>query len=249
MKKLFTLILIIILSKIIISQSIVIGSGASMYVSSGADICAGGAGNITGNLIGEGTQCEGSLPVELTTFSAEVKGMAVVLNWQTATEVNNYGFDVEHKTQEVRSEKWEKIGFVDGHGNRNSPKSYSFTDINPTGGNKFFYRLKQIDNDGTYEYSEIVEVEFVPTEFALYQNYPNPCNPSTKIKYTIPQETSVTIKIFDILGNEVMTLVSEKQEAGSYDVEFDGSNLVSGIYIYQMQAGAFNNTKKMLIIK
>jgi hypothetical protein len=185
-------------------------------------------------------------PVELVSFTAEAKSGKVMLNWETATEVNNYGFEIHRK---VSDEEWTTLGYVDGHGNSNSPKIYQFTDNNPAGGSKFNYRLKQIDNDGAYEYSNIVEVEFVPTEFALYQNYPNPFNPSTKIKYSLPQETAVTIKVFDILGNEVRTLVSEKQEAGSYDVDFDGSNLGSGIYIYQMQAGTFSNTKKMLILK
>ena len=191
------------------------------------------------------------VPVELVSFTAEAKSGKVVLNWQTATEVNNYGFEVERQVGSMQSTvgNWTKIGFVDGHGNSNSPKRYNFTDSNPTGGTTFSYRLKQIDNDGTYEYSDIVEVEFVPTEFVLFQNYPNPFNPTTKIKYSIPKESNVTIKVFDILGEEVMTLVNEKQEAGSYDVDFDGSNLVSGIYIYQMQAGEFSNTKKMLIIK
>ena len=186
------------------------------------------------------------LPVELVSFSAVAKGNKVILNWETATEVNNYGFEIHRRANE---DDWITLGFVDGHGNSNSPKIYSFSDNNPTGGTKFSYRLKQIDNDGTYEYSDIVEVEFVPTEFALYQNYPNPFNPTTKIKYSIPRASNVTIKVFDILGEEVITLVNEKQEAGTYNVDFDGSNLDSGIYIYQMQAEDFSSTKKMLIIK
>ena len=190
-------------------------------------------------------------PVELVSFTAEAKSGKVILNWQTATEVNNYGFDIERQVGSMQSTvgNWQKVGFVDGHGNSNSPKTYSFADINPAGGSKFSYRLKQIDNDGTYEYSDIVEVEFVPTEFALYQNYPNPFNPSTKIKYSIPQESIVTIKVFDILGEEVATLLNEKQEAGTYDVDFDGRNLGSGIYLYKMEAETFSQIKKMLIIK
>jgi PA domain/Secretion system C-terminal sorting domain len=185
-------------------------------------------------------------PVELVSFTAEAKSGKVELNWETATEVNNYGFDILRQAQD---DEWVTLGFVDGHGNSNSPKSYSFTDINPSGGSKFKYRLKQIDNDGTYEYSDIVEVEYVPTEFALYQNYPNPFNPATKIKYSLPQESNVTIKIFDILGNQVRTLVKSKQQAGTYEVEFEGTNLVSGIYIYKMQTESFNSTKKMLLMK
>ena len=186
------------------------------------------------------------LPVELSFFTGTVNGKNVELHWRTETEVNNYGFDILRRAQD---DEWITLGFVDGHGNSNSPKNYYFTDNNPSGGSKFGYRLKQIDNDGTYEYSDIVEVEFVPTEFALYQNYPNPFNPSTIIKYSLPQESEVRINVFDILGNEVINLVSEKMEAGTYDVSFEGSNLVSGIYIYQMQAGEFSSTKKMLLMK
>jgi DNA-binding beta-propeller fold protein YncE len=202
-----------------------------------------------GTFISQGTamlEITSILPVELTSFIAVVEKEKVILKWETATEVNNYGFEILRFTQ---NDKWGKIGFVDGHGNSNSPKEYSFTDKNLTGGSHFSYRLKQVDIDGSYEYSDIVEVEFVPTEFALYQNYPNPFNPSTKIKYSLPQETAVTIKVFDILGEEVMTLVNEKQEAGTYEIDFDGGNLVSGIYVYQMQAGSFSNTKKMLLMK
>ena len=187
-----------------------------------------------------------SLPVELSSFTATASSSKILLNWQTATEVNNYGFEILRQAQD---DEWVTLGFVDGHGNSNSPKVYQFTDSNPTGGSKYNYRLKQIDNDGTFEYSDIVEVEYVPTEFALYQNYPNPFNPATKIKYSLPQESNVTIKIFDILGNQVRTLVKSKQQAGTYEVEFEGTNLVSGIYIYKMQTESFNSTKKMLLMK
>jgi hypothetical protein len=106
-----------------------------------------------------------------------------------------------------------------------------------------------MDNDGAYEYSNIVEVEIAPKEFVLYQNYPNPFNPITKIKYSIPKESVVTIKVFDILGNEVRTLISEKQEQGNYEIDFEGGDLASGIYLYKMQAGTFSQVKKMLILK
>jgi len=204
------------------------------------------------------------LPVELTLFTAHIQGSDVRLDWRTETEVNNYGFEMERTSplpppfQGGGGEAgggWEKIGFVEGHGNSNSPKTYSFTDSNPTGGSKFSYRLKQIDNDGTYEYSEIVEVEFAPTDFVLYQNYPNPFNPTTKIRYQLPllggdkRGGLITIKLYDVLGNEVATLVNEEQTAGNYEIDFDGSSLASGMYVYRMQAGEFSNTKKMLILK
>ncbi|MGB5895882.1 MAG: T9SS type A sorting domain-containing protein, partial [Ignavibacteriaceae bacterium] len=114
---------------------------------------------------------------------------------------------------------------------------------------KFSYRLKQIDNDGAYEYSDIIEVEFVPTEFTLYQNYPNPFNPATKIKYSIPKESEVTVKVFDILGAEVITLLNEEKEAGVYEVDFNAQRLASGVYFYRLQAGSFIEAKKMVLMK
>lgn len=198
-----------------------------------------------------------ALPVEMNLFTAELKNDAVLLQWSTATEVNNYGFEVERNTPLYplsRGEAegrgvWKKIGFVEGNGNSNSPKEYSFTDKNLVGGNKFQYRLKQIDNDGKYTYSDIVEINFIPTEFALYQNYPNPFNPVTKIRYQLPKESKVTIMLYDILGSEIRELLSEQKEAGVYELEFKASNLPSGAYIYRMFTGDFNQAKKMMIMK
>ncbi len=186
------------------------------------------------------------LPVELNSFTAEANDYNVILNWQTATEINNYGFDVERK---VTNGDWSKIGFVEGAGNTISPKSYKFTDNKPIGGSKFIYRLKQLDTDGSYEYSDEVEVEIIPTEFALYQNYPNPFNPSTKIRYQLPQESKVIIKIYDMLGSEVITLLNEQKEPGVYEVDFNASHLSSGTYIYRLVAGSFVVTRKMLLMK
>jgi len=210
---------------------------------------------------------ENPLPVELTSFSAAVIGSSVKLNWQTATEVNNYGFEVERNTPlsplsrgEVES-VWEKIGFVNGNGNSNSPKSYSFIDDNISSSGVYSYRLKQIDSDGQFEYSKTVEVSFIkPDAFALVQNYPNPFNPTTKIKYTVPSVTLslskgdifVALKVFDVLGSEVATLVNEQQQPGTYEVEFNvgqTSSLSSGVYYYQLRAGDFVETKKMILLR
>jgi len=194
------------------------------------------------------------LPVELSVFTARLSEDRVILSWTTETEVNNYGFDVERK---VNDDKWNRLGFVTGNGNSNTMKTYSFVDNSFSGGNVFYYRLKQIDTDGSFEYSEIVEVETSPSSFSLSQNYPNPFNPFTAIRYLIPKSTVVILKVFDMLGNEVSTLVNEVKERGVYSVSFDASNLASGIYFYRLQAGnsstssgqGFVETKKMILLK
>lgn len=190
------------------------------------------------------------LPVELTSFSALIISNAVHLNWETATEVNNYGFEVQKLQSELSSAEWESLGFVEGYGNSNSPKQYSFVDNEINGAQKFSYRLKQIDNDGAFEYSKIIEVDVTaPIEFSLSQNYPNPFNPSTTIKYSIPTKQFVSLKVFNILGKEVAQLVNSEQAEGFYNVTFDGSGLSSGVYFYKLQTGSFTASHKMLLIK
>ena len=203
------------------------------------------------------------LPVELVSFSASYVEGKVLLNWQTATEVNNYGFEIERTSPRPSPQGeggeagrgWEKIGFVEGHGNSNSPKNYSFEDKSVESG-KYSYRLKQIDNNGGFNYSREVEVkvEAIPTEFALFQNYPNPFNPSTIIKYSIPkiinnQSSIINLKVYDILGSEVATLVNEQKKPGFYSVEWNASNIASGIYFYRIQAGDFIQTKRLILLR
>ena len=194
---------------------------------------------------------EAPLPVELSAFSASVIGKTVKLNWITATEVNNYGFDVERMSngKGQTSDNWNKIGFVNGNGNSNSPKSYSYEDKNLSAG-KYSYRLKQIDNDGQFEYSKTIEVDFgVPTKFELSQNYPNPFNPSTTIKFSLPEAANVKLTIFNILGQEVKTLVNEFKEVGVHTINFNSDGIDSGVYIYRIEAGSFTQTRKMTLIK
>ncbi|MDP2300942.1 MAG: T9SS type A sorting domain-containing protein [Ignavibacteria bacterium] len=189
------------------------------------------------------------LPVELTSFTALIKSKTVNLSWKTATEINNYGFEIQKS--EVRSLKseWTKVGFVNGNGNSNSAKEYNFTDKSVSTG-KYLYRLKQIDNDGKYEYSKEIEVDLgMPTEFLLEQNYPNPFNPSTSIKYSVVGSQNVILKVFNVIGKEVAVLVNEKKEPGTYTVDFSAANLASGTYLYRLQAGEFVQTKKMVILK
>ncbi|MGD8781282.1 MAG: T9SS type A sorting domain-containing protein [Ignavibacteria bacterium] len=200
---------------------------------------------------------ENALPVELISFTASVYGENVILNWRTGTEVNNYGFEIQrtsihpppYQGDAVGGRGWETIGFINGSGNSNSPKSYSYTDI-PTGGTTFKYRLKQIDFDGAYEYSDEVEVTLdAITEYSLEQNYPNPFNPTTTITYQIPETGNVTLKIYDVLGREVTTLVNESQASGVYTVEFNASQLADGVYIYKLQAGDYVSVKKLMLLK
>ncbi len=202
---------------------------------------------------------DGLLPVELNSFTAKAGKDNVRLIWRTETEVNNYGFEIERQVGNrqltigneytIRNPKWEKIGFVQGNGNTNSPKEYSFVDENLNGGSKFQYRLKQIDNDGQFAYSDVVEAEVVPDKYELSQNYPNPFNPSTKIKYSITEPGKVKLTLFNLLGEEVTTLVNEEKPAGNYSIDFNAANLPSGVYFYQLRVGNFVQSRKMILLK
>lgn len=195
------------------------------------------------------------VPVELTSFTANAQQNGVMLKWVTATETNNMGFEVQRKT----SNDWQKLTFVDGNGNTTKLSHYqyfdNFKDESFTG--KLSYRLKQIDFDGTFEYSDVVniDVDFTPDKYSLAQNYPNPFNPSTKIKYEIPQTSLVVLKVYDVIGNEVATLVNKEQAAGKYQVNFDAKNFSSGIYYYQIKVFTpanvenFIQTKKMILLR
>jgi len=251
MKILFICLSMVITSSLLYSQStIVYDAGTGIDVGTGADVCAGTI-TVNGTYSGGGTFCSGPLPVELVSFNATAEDNSVELKWKTETEVNNYGFEIERKvvSQQPLISNWEKIGFVQGNGNSNSPKEYSYEDKSPIGGNKFQYRLKQIDNDGKSEYSDIVEITVVPNKFELSQNYPNPFNPSTRIKYQVAINSQVSLKVFDVLGNEVATLVNEEKPAGNYEVEFNASQLSSGVYFYKLTAGSFTDTKKMILLR
>ena len=200
---------------------------------------------------------DSTIDVELISFIATVNINTVSLNWLTATETNNHGFEIQKKKLEVRSQsegllteetEWGLVGFVNGNGTTTETSAYSFTDEVTSG--KYLYRLKQIDFDGAFEYSNEIEVEVSPlTEFSLEQNFPNPFNPTTTINYQIIKNDFVSLKVYDILGNEVATLVNEEKPAGSYEINFNASSLSSGIYFFKLQAGSFIETKKMLLLK
>jgi hypothetical protein len=218
------------------------------------------------------------LPVELLSFSVLAAHGRIELNWNTATELNNAGWEVQrsevsNQKSEVggqrsedeavkgRSGEWVKLGFVEGAGTSNSPKAYSFIDKNLKAGlpagvsakaRKYSYRLKQIDNDGKFKYSQEVEVVIsqTPQMFALMQNYPNPFNPITTIGFTLQESGMTTLKIYDAIGREVATLVNENLETGVYHQRiFDAGNLAAGVYFYTLRSGSFTATKKLVLIK
>lgn len=186
------------------------------------------------------------IPVELVSFSAFAVNDNVMLNWSTATEINNRGFEIERTSS---SKGWEKVGFVAGFGTTTESKSYSYSDQN-VGVGSYTYRLKQMDFDGKFTYSNEVNVEVhPPLIFALEQNYPNPFNPVTAIKYSIPQYGFVNLSVYNLLGEKVATLINSNQKAGRYELNFDASGLASGVYFYSIEAGSFKSVKKMLLMK
>ena len=207
------------------------------------------AGTLTGTSSAITTTA--SLPVELTSFTANSKGRNVELAWKTATEVNSSKFEVERNN----GKEWTKVSSVDASGTSNAPKEYSYVDkLKSAAIGSISYRLKMIDNDGKFEYSKIADVKIVPRVYALEQNYPNPFNPETKIQYSLPVDAKVTLKVYDIVGREIATIVNEQQTAGYYEQKFGGYNMSSGVYFYRIVAEsggkvAFTGIKKMVMIK
>jgi len=206
--------------------------------------------------VGEGgailhTTNSGTIPVELTSFTASTSRGKVFLNWSTATELNNFGFEIERKIINVGNGEWLTIGFREGNGTTTEPQKYSYVDdIRTVITKSLAYRLKQIDYNGSYEYSDEVFIDNpAPTDFVLEQNYPNPFNPSTSINYAVSNRQFVSLKVYDVLGNEVAILVNEEKPAGSYEVEFYGTGLTSGIYFYQLKDDSYIETKKMVLMK
>ena len=192
-----------------------------------------------------------AVPVELTSFAANVVNGEVVLSWSTSTETNNSGFEI---LRSAANENWQTLGFVPGFGTTTEPKSYSYNDETVTGGT-YLYKLKQIDYDGSYSFSDVVEVDIsLPDEFVLEQNYPNPFNPSTSIQFSLPADADVTIAVYNLVGEKVAEVASGDFSAGKHKVSFDASNLTSGVYFYRIDAATgngnnFSSMKKMTLIK
>lgn len=199
------------------------------------------------------------LPIQLTSFTASTKGPGVTLSWQTASEIDNFGFEVE-KDSARDHQTFVMIpgGFVEGHGTTLVPQTYAFVDGNATPG-KWAYRLKQIDLDGTVHVFDPLLVDLmttavgsdtqVPTELELLQNYPNPFNPATTIRYGLPQKSHVTVAVFNALGQHIALLQNGELAAGYHEVKFDGGNLTSGVYFYRIQAGSTVQTRKLLLLR
>jgi hypothetical protein len=192
------------------------------------------------------------LPVELTSFTTAVRKSTITLSWKTATETNNYGFEIERSA--FGEAQWRKVAFVEGAGTTNAPKEYSLVDKNLSRGT-YVYRLKQIDRDGKFEYSHSVEaiVTALPDVFGLSQNYPNPFNPSTTISFALPVYSTVTVIVYDMTGREVATVIDKDVAPGYYGVPFDGASLSSGVYFYRMTAIhgglVFSEVKRFMLIK
>ncbi len=193
-----------------------------------------------------------ALPVEFISFIATVNGRRVQLAWKTATETNNHGFEVQRSAVGGQSSErnWTVVGFVAGNGTVSAQNEYSYTDRVPVTGT-YEYRLKQIDNDGRSEYhgAASVTIGSLASGLELAQNHPNPFNPTTNIAFALAKDEFVSLKVYDMLGKEITTLVNGRQSAGAYTMPFDASSYPSGIYFYTLRAGNSVETKKMLLVK
>lgn len=187
------------------------------------------------------------VPVELTLFRAELKNKDILIIWQTATETNNLGFEIDRMSDD---ENWRMIGFLSGNGTTSLVHDYQFEDKDVIDNIKYYYRLKQIDFDGSFNYSNVLNIERKSSaSVELFQNFPNPFNPVTTIKYFLNEASFVQIKIYNSLGSEIAVLENENKTPGKYELKFDGSNVSSGIYFLKMNAGDYKNTIKMILIR
>ncbi|MBN8545220.1 MAG: T9SS type A sorting domain-containing protein [Ignavibacteria bacterium] len=184
------------------------------------------------------------VPVELTSFTANANGSSVDLNWATASETNNKGFEIQRSVNNI---DFATVAFIEGKGTSTSTSNYTYSDAVQPG--KYTYRLKQIDYNGSFEYSNAIEVDLAPSSFSLDQNYPNPFNPSTVIRFTLPVSGFVTLAVYNSMGEMVGQLLSKDLSAGSHNVSFNAANLPSGTYFYRLNSGDFTATRKMQLIK
>jgi len=197
------------------------------------------------------TASDVSLPVELVSFSASQENNMVILSWETDSEVENFGFEIERAYS--GSDAWKRLGFVEGNGSVTRTSNYTFSDKSLSKQSNVKYRLKQIDYDGSYEYSAAVSIVYnenlLPERDKLYSNYPNPFNPLTSIRYEITRGTYVRLTIYDTTGKEVAELVNKRHGPGSYEVSFDGGQLTSGVYIGKIRSNEYSQIIKILLVK
>lgn len=233
-------------------------TGAAIEVQTGADVSAD---NIitNSNYSGGGTFNGGPLPVTMATMSVQAAKNTATITWSTSSETENFGFEIERRQVQSDnsrfaihdSQPWQVIGFVHGAGTSSSPKHYSFVDQQVSPG-RYAYRIKQIDHSGSFTYTSTLEVNIglAPKEFTLGQNYPNPFNPSTTIEFTLQEDGHVLLKLYDIKGSELETLLNEERKAGYYhSISFDASRFGSGTYFYRLLANGQVLTKKMTLVK
>jgi len=190
------------------------------------------------------------LPVEMVNFDCSVSGSNILLKWQTQSEQNNAGFEIQKKSKGQPESQWQPIGFIEGKGTTTESQTYSFSSSVPSPLSPTVYRLKQIDLDGTFTYSKTLEFKpEAPLTFSLSQNYPNPFNPSTSISFVLPVTSSIELNVYNVLGEKVSTVINKTLPAGTHQVQFDASGFTSGIYFYQLKAGNYRQTKKMIVMK
>ena len=186
------------------------------------------------------------MPVELSSFTAKLIDGGVRIEWVTATETNNSGFSLERSRDE---QNFKEAVYKKGKGTTTTSNIYNYID-EAVGSGVYYYRLKQIDHNGSFKYLSVIKVDIgAPKQFSLEQNYPNPFNPSTSIKFNLPERGVVNLAVFDVLGREVEVLINETKEAGAYEITFDAKNLTSGIYFYQLKTNLFSKTNKMILAR
>lgn len=236
------------------TSSITYDAGSSVEIQSGADECANNI-IINGSYTGSGTICFGALPVTLISFELRVNKNDVKLIWVTDNEINNAGFDVERtRINPSGAVEWKKIAYVQGKGNTTWQSIYLYEDKKLQSAS-YKYRIKQIDYNGSFEYYDLANDVLIgkPGVFSVAQNYPNPSNPKSKIDYELPVNGRVTITLYNMLGEEVTTIINEIKEAGYHSVEFDGSIMASGVYFYRIysegEGQKFTKTMKMILVK
>jgi hypothetical protein len=205
-------------------------------------------GRTTGNrlIVYSNGSVQPPLPVELARFTATTVGEAVTLRWSTTSEENNAGFDVERSTD---GETFTTIGFEPGVGTTEEAQSYRFVDREAPFATTLFYRLRQVDTDGTFEYSPVVEVEVTPSAVALLPVAPNPVSASARLRYELPEATAVRLQVFDLLGRRVATLADGEKPAGRHEVSWRSAGLASGTYFVRLQAGSTAQTQMLRLVR